>query len=157
MTAHRKNLHYLPLSDIEPDSLLAILNHPHTRTHLIPHPQFNRETLVLWMADKLAIDALPGYRVRAVLRNHTLIGWCGIQPQGHDAELAIVIDHSAWGSGKTIIIDMMDWAKTLGHKRVIIQLLKTRKNYAFLQRLAVGVSDVEWQGHHFTRYELSVV
>ena len=152
MTAIR----YYPLSEAEPEQLLAIMNDIRTRTHLISHPEFTPQRLASWVADKQEENQQPGCRVCAVDINGELAGWCGIQRSEKDYELAIVIGQTGWGAGPRIFRDMMGWAYELGHSEVIIHLLDSRRDYRFIRRLAREVYETELLGRRFTTYRLSV-
>lgn len=85
-----------------------------------------------------------------------LIGWCGIQLEGNNYELAIIIGSSHWGVGKRVFSDLMSWAKELGHKEVVIHLLDSRGEYQFLEKIAKEVSKCKIMKRDFTTYRLAV-
>lgn len=149
-------IRYYPLSEADPEQLLAIMNDFHTRTHLISHPEFTLQSLSSWVSDKQEEDQQPGCRVCAVEINGELAGWCGIQRSEKDYELAIVIGQAGWGAGPRIFRDMMGWASELGHSEVIIHLLGSRRDYRFIRQLACEVYETELLGRRFTTYRLSV-
>lgn len=149
-------IHFIPLCDVDLSELSSILNKQKIRIHLMEHNQFNMASINAWVNEKARIDQLSGCRVRAVLINNKLAGWCGIQPDDDGYEIAIVIDDQCWGVGLTIFKQVMQWAKELGHKQVLIHLLETRKNYKFLNKLAVKVSVTHMLGYDFVTYVLAV-
>lgn len=149
-------LHYLPLDEADPSELIALLNQPRVRTHLVEHVAFDRASIARWVAAKMDVDNTPGCRVRAVMVKGRLAGWCGIQPDEGGYEIGIVLADEFWGAGKPIFIDMMAWAREFGHEEVRIHLLETRREYRFLQRLASRVDGSMLMGRNFRTYHLPV-
>lgn len=147
---------YLRLSDIDPADLLPFLNSEKVRKHLMQHAPFTVDTVTAWVNAKLEVDATAGCRVRAIVCDGALAGWCGIQLENESYELAIVIDERFWGLGRQVFNDMMRWAKELGHAEVLIHFLHTRRNYRFLNKIAKEVYQTEMFGTRFTTYRLLV-
>jgi len=109
------------------------------------------------LATTYKMDATPGCRIRAVVVDNQCAGWCGIQEDNGDYEIAVVLDDSHWGLGRTIFRDLMAWAKELGHQTVSIHFLHTRPEYKFLQKIALNVRESQILGNKFTTYTLPVV
>lgn len=147
---------YMIFNHVESEDLLAILNQDELRAHLVEHAYFDAASLEIWMEDKIAIDSLPGCRVRAVYIDGTLAGWCGIQPDKNGHELAIVISKKFWGSGLAIFKVLMNWAKDLGHKEILFHLLDSRPEYKALNKIATKVHKTELLGRCFTTYCIAV-
>ena len=99
---------------------------------------------------------MPGCRIRAVYSEGALVGWCGIQQDNEDFEIAIVISPAVWGIGLSIFKALMAWSKELGHQEVVIHLLETRPVYKFLKRKAIKVKQTEMLGRSFMTYHLAV-
>ena len=151
-----KKLSFPKLNEIDLQLMLAIMNQSSTRKHLIQHDQFSLQDVEQWVLGKLEVDSLAGCRVRAVVLDDELAGWCGIQEEEGEFELAIVIDESHWGLGKRIFNEMMFWAAEMGHESLVIHLLKTRRKYKFLEKVANKVTDSTVMGASFTTYQLDV-
>jgi len=147
---------FIDFNRVNPEGFISILNDDLLRKHLIDHAYFDMTTIREWMKKKAQINSMPGCRIRAVLIEGDLKGWCGIQPDDSGFEIAIVITKDAWGSGLSIFKEMMCWAKTLGHKEIIFHLLDTRPNYKFIERKAVRVKKTELVGRIFTSYIIAV-
>ncbi len=146
---------YLKFNTINPSDFLPLLNSNIIRKHLIEHELFTVETLTAWMNSKIEVDAISGCKVRAIIYEDELAGWCGIQLEDGKYELAIIIDDKYWGLGKKVFKDMMCWAKELGHKDVYIHFLHTRPDYKFLKNIAKNVYPTELFGNVFTTYQLT--
>ena len=151
----KKVVTYASLGEVSQTELLHLMNNEKLREHLVDHPKFTEETLKLWGAEKTRIDVADGYRVRAILVNGNIAGWCGIQPDGEGAELAIILSSSYWGSGLRVFRDMIRWSRELGHQEVVFHLLETRRKYRALEKMAKEVKESEWMGRKFRTYILS--
>jgi len=150
------NIEFIPFSVVKPDELLKIANEESLRTHLVDHPLFDAISLQEWMTDKLNIDATKGCRIRAVLIDGTLAGWCGIQPDSSGYELAIVISQRFWGYGIAIFKNIMTWAKEFGHKEILFHLLESRPEYKALGKMSTKVYISQRLGRQFTTYHVAV-
>lgn len=113
-------IEFLPLSEVNPEDLMVLLNEDSLRTHLIDHPYFDSTSIQAWMEDKIKTNAIQGCRIRIVLLDGELAGWCGIQPDNNGFELAIVISQKFWGYGIQIFKTLMCWAKELGHTKILL-------------------------------------
>jgi len=147
---------YVKLNEANPVDFLSFLNKQKIRAHLIKHKQFNLNSVKTWIDSKVEVDITQGCRVRSIIVNDQLAGWCGIQLEDGKYEVAIVIDDQYWGLGKTVFQDMMNWAKEFGHDEVFIHFLHTRPEYKFLQKLAINVFETEMLGSKFMTYQLAV-
>lgn len=156
MNTIMNKLSFAKLTEIDKNVMLTILNKASTRKHLIHHEQFTLDYVEQWILGKLEVDAAAGCKVRAVELDGVLAGWCGIQQEKGEYEVAIVIDDSHWGLGKRIFDEMMLWAIEMGHNTLVIHLLKTRPKYKFLEKIACKVSDSIVMGESFTSYQLDV-
>lgn len=145
-----------PFSDVSAVDFLPVVNDQTVRTHLIDHPPFDVASVRAWMDDKMRIDRLPGCRVRAVVIDGELVGWCGIQPDDEGVEMAVVIAKAGWGAGIAIFKEMMEWARQMGHREVMFHLLSTRPEYRALARRSTKVKRTTLSGNDFTTYCLSV-
>jgi len=149
-------IEYVNFNDINPNDFIPLLNKQKIREHLIGHPFFDEVSIKEWLEDKITVDSSLGCKVRAIIKDKKLVGWCGIQLEDEKYEIAVVIDENYWGLGRQIFGEMMVWAKELGHKIVFIHFLYTRPEYKFLRKLSKGVYESELLGNKFTTYEIEV-
>ena len=147
---------YIKLNEANPKEFIPLLNANKTREHLIEHELFDENTVRDWLESKIKIDSSPGCKVRAIVIDKQLAGWCGVQLEDSKYEIAIVIGENFWGSGRQIFSDIMHWAKALGHKTVYIHFLHTRPQYKFLHKISRHAYESELLGNKFTTYELTV-
>ena len=150
------NIAYVKLNEINPEDLIAMLNKNRIREHLIEHEMFDSNKVLSWLEEKNKMDSTDGCKVRGILSNNMLAGWCGIQLEEGKYEIAVVLDEVYWGMGKRIFSDIMNWAKQLGHEEVYIHFLHTRPEYRFLRKISKNVFETEIHGNKFTTYQLSV-
>ena len=149
-------IEYVKLDEVDPAEFLPLLNSQKIREHLVDHPVFDAETVRAWLAAKIEVDTSQGCKVRAIVVNAQLAGWCGIQLEGGEYEIAVVLDDDYWGLGGRVFREIMGWAKDLGHETVFIHFLHTRPEYGFLRRVAKNVYESELMGSKFRTYELAV-
>lgn len=150
-------IEYVNLSECNSDELIAILNSEDVRKHLMPHDPFDHESLVNWIKQKNACDELAGCRVRGILINQQLAGWCGIQDDELGYEIGIVLAKPFWGYGKLIFETMRAWAREFGHSEVIIHLHESRPSYKFLSKLSKNkITKSTISGSQFNSYHVLV-
>lgn len=150
------DLKYVQLDEINLEELRALLNRQRVREHLIEHQLFDSNTITTWVNDKCEVDRADGCRVRAIISNEVVAGWCGIQLEEGKYEIAIVLDDKFWGIGRQVFSDILIWAKELGHNEVYIHFLHTRPVYKFLRKISKSVFETEMLGNKFTTYQISV-
>ena len=147
---------YASFADIQPDAFLPILNGTKIRAHLVHHETFDISSLKTWMDSKQGEDKQHGCRIRAVIINGDLAGWCGIQKEEEQYELAVVLAPDFWGCGIAVFKTLMHWASTFGHKEVLMHLLDSRPEYSRIKRLATDCHKTAILGREFTTYHLNV-
>jgi len=153
---YMNNIEYVKLNEVNPKEFIPLLNKQKVRDHLIDHKLFDEKSVKAWLESKVEVDSSQGCKVRAIVVDNQLIGWCGIQPDDENFELAVVIDDNYWGLGKKIFLEIMAWAREFGHKTVFIHFLYTRPEYKFLRKISKRVYENEILGSKFTTYELVV-
>lgn len=147
---------YVKLEKLDPEDLVALLNKHKVREHLIEHDLFDSNSIKSWLKEKYKVDCTDGCRVRGIIINNSVAGWCGIQYEQGLYEIAIVLNDKYWGTGKKVFRDTLSWAKELGHDKVFIHFLHTRPEYKFLSKISGHVFETEMLGNKFTTYEIPV-
>lgn len=136
---------------------LALLNSDLVRKHLVRHPHFTPETLKTWLQNKTNEDKRPGCRVRSIHSDGKLVGWCGIQFESNNYELALILSPNYWGHGREVMAQLLTWAQELGHKELLAHLPQTRQQTNALERIfgePVAVTHI--QGHIFNTYRIEI-
>ncbi|WP_438464180.1 N-acetyltransferase [Marinomonas sp. PE14-40] len=152
----KEKIEYIKFDDIDQEAFLPLVNSQRVREHLMEHALFTLETLTQWMATKRALDNEVGCKARGILCDGELAGWCAIQYEESQYEIAIIIDDRHWGLGKNVFKDMMGWAREFKHEYVYIHFLHTRPEYRFLKKIAKSVQETELYGNKFISYQLAV-
>lgn len=147
---------YVCFDNVNHEELQQLVNENALRKHLVDHEYFDEASLQLWVDEKIKTDAQPGCRVRVVLIDGKLAGWCGIQPDERGFEVAIVLSKEYWGYGISIFKTLTAWAKEMGHSEIVFHLLETRPEYKFLNKLSTKVEKTHMMGRGFTTYCLPV-
>lgn len=149
-------MNYVTLDQIEPEDLRLILNKEGVRRHLVEHELFSPESFQVWLSEKRNMDLTAGCRVRAIVIDGQCIGWCGIQLTQDEYEISIVLDKRAWGLGLHVFRDLMTWAREFQHKFIVIHLLDSRPEYAFLKKKAKRIYKSEIFKQTFNTYLIEV-
>ncbi len=147
---------YIKFNNINLDDLVLILNEDRIRDHLVFHPIFDSSNINEWVKSKIACNALSMCRTRGIIVENNLVGWCGIQEDNDEYELAIVLSRSCWGLGPLIFKDVLRWAKELGHKEIVIHLLDTRPEYKVLKKISTKIHKTKMLNEEFTTYHVPV-
>ena len=107
--------------------------------------------------DPARLWAEHGYGPWAILVDGELAGWGGLQPEGDDADLGLVLHPRRWGAGRAIYERMIAYAfGALRADSVIVLLPPSRVRVAGVLRLGFrpdGAVDVG--GERFVRYRLT--
>jgi len=120
------------------------------------HPVFDSVNIKEWVNNKIECNSLVKCRTRVIAVDNNLVGWCGIQQDNDNYEIAVVLSQSCWGLGLSVFKDLLAWARDLGHQELVIQLLETRPEYKFLKRMSRKISNRTMLGRNFTTYHISV-
>ncbi|NNM60233.1 MAG: GNAT family N-acetyltransferase [Legionellales bacterium] len=108
------------------------------------------------MIIKEAIWTELGFGPWAYVTEDQFIGWGGIQPDGDDFELALVLNPTYWGYGKVIYDDLIRFAfEELKLSSLVIYFPPSRTRIqAILKAGFVKEGEAEFSGCRFIRYRL---
>lgn len=117
------------------------MNDPDVRRHLpLARGHFGTADCERFVAAKEQIWEEHGYGPWAFILGDELVGWGGLQPEGDDADVGLVLHRAHWGAGKVLYEKIVDQAfDELGFDSVIALLPPSRTRVAALRRL--GFSD----------------
>lgn len=134
------------------------MNDSAVRRHLVGSTKFNSTSLEAWINQKSATDRAGGCKVAGVLIDGDYAGWCGIQHEDDGTfGLGVILDQKFWGHGWTILQDLVDWSRDLGHDEVFIHLLESRPvSKALLKRFNAKLDTVDMLGRSFHRYRIAL-
>jgi len=147
---------YEKMKDINPDYFISVLNDKKIRNHLVAHGLFDSFTIREWVKEKTKYDNMQGCRLRAIIVDNKLAGWCGIQKDNENYEIAMVISKTYWGLGTLVFRDLRSWANELGHNEVTVHLLETRPEYRFLTKVSTKSYKTKMLGRNFMTYHIPI-
>lgn len=115
-------------------------------------PEYTR-----FIAAKERIWEENGYGPWAFVLDDEFVGWGGIQPEGDDVDVGLVLRRTYWGAGKVLYMRMIDYA--FGELRVdsVIALLPaSRTRVTGLRRLGFREDGEVMVGEEiFSRFRLT--
>ncbi len=99
------------LTEIDKNLIIQLLGDPLIKKYMPLSAEVVGESQYTdFIAAKEAIWEKYGFGPWAYLMNNQFIGWAGIQPDGTDFELALVLSSKYWGYGKQIYQDLIQEA-----------------------------------------------
>jgi [ribosomal protein S5]-alanine N-acetyltransferase len=145
------------LTEIEPAALIELMTDPLVRRHMpLAAGDFGPPECAAFVASKEALWREHGYGPWAFLLDGQFAGWGGLQPEGGDVDLAMVLHPRYWGYGRAIYQRVLDEAfDTFGFDSVTILLPANRPGVRGILRLGFryeGAADL-WS-RQFLRYRL---
>ena len=105
----------------------------------------------------MAADQTPGCRLREIQCGGRLAGWCGIQFESGDFEIALVLAPAYWGRGQEVVSELKKWARELGHRQLLAHFPHSRPQTKALSRLfgqPIGESKIK--EHVFVTYRIEI-
>jgi RimJ/RimL family protein N-acetyltransferase len=152
MTVEFRRLTEVPLED-----LVELFNHADVRRHLpLATGPFTAERCAAFVRAKERIWEEHGYGPFAFFVDGRFAGWGGLQPEGPDVDLGMVLHPRFWGLGIRLVRDILALAfGPMGLPSVIVLLPPSRTRLRALRRLGFEVEDeVLLGGERFVRYRL---
>lgn len=147
-----------PLRDVSPDEMIDLMNDPDVRRHLpLARGHFGVSEYQRFVAGKERIWRENGYGPWAFFLDDDFVGWGGLQPEGDDVDVGLVLRRSHWGAGQTLYRRLIEQAfEELGVESVITLLPASRTRVAALRRLGFREDgEVTIAGVVFNRYRLT--
>lgn len=150
-----RNIAFRRLSEISPDAIIGLMNDPDVRRHMpLARGHFGVSDCERFVAAKERIWEEAGYGPWAFVLDQEFVGWGGLQPEGDDVDVGLVLHRAHWGAGKAIYDRILDHAfDELGLDSVIALLPPSRTRIAALRRLGFREDGQITIGEeHFNRY-----
>ncbi|MBU6347580.1 MAG: GNAT family N-acetyltransferase [Actinomycetales bacterium] len=151
--------------DLKPFSVPSIeeyrelICHPAVTRHMpLAQAEYSNEWIQEWIARKESTWPDKEYGPWSVWHNSTFVGWAGLEPEGEDLSVGIVLHKEYWGSGKVILKQVFTkMGRKIKGKRVTVEFPKSRHSAVWASRLGlVEIEEIEVSGIVFVRYELSL-
>jgi RimJ/RimL family protein N-acetyltransferase len=146
------------LPDVDPDAVIALMNDAGVRRHMpLARGRFGRPEYRRFLAAKEAIWTEHGYGPWAFVLDDEFVGWGGVQPEGGDVDVGLVLRRKHWGAGRVLCERIVDHAfRELDVDSVITLLPPSRTRLAGLRRLGFREDGELWIGEaRFNRFRLT--
>lgn len=150
-------LEFKKLSQISPEHIIKLNNHPAVLQQMpLGSPDFDIEKSIAWAKDKDAQWDKNGYGPWAIMIDDVFAGWGGLQKEGDDADLALVLHPNYWGLGKIIYAEIIHKAfNEMNFESITILLPETRKVTKAVSRYGFKPDgDVFFDNIRFQRFRL---
>jgi RimJ/RimL family protein N-acetyltransferase len=151
------NVEFKRLSEVGPAEIIALMNHPLVRREMpLTKDNFDETDCQHFIAGKEQLWTNHGYGPWAFVVDGKFAGWGGLQPEGADADLALVLHPDYWGLGKRLYDQIMHRAfGEMGFASVTILFPPSRTRIKGILRLGfVPDGELELYGERFIRYRL---
>ena len=145
------------LTEIRPDSIIELMNDPAIRRHLpLARGQFGVSECESFVAAKERMWKDRGFGPWAFVLEDEFIGWGGLQPEGDDVDLGLVLRRKHWGAGPVLFRRILAYAfEELDVDSVIALLPPSRTRVAALRRLGFREEgEILIEGQRFVRHRL---
>ncbi|MEQ8415582.1 MAG: GNAT family N-acetyltransferase [Imperialibacter sp.] len=145
------------LWEIDPSDIITLMNHPLVRRQMpLLKDHFDENACDTFIASKMKLWNDHGYGPWAFVVNNEFAGWGGLQPEGGEADLALVLHPDYWGIGKTLYQKIIDRAFIeMGLDSVTVLFPPSRTRVQGLLRLGFKEDDDLYIGdQRFIRYRL---
>lgn len=148
---------FVRLPTVAPADLIALMNHPDVRRHLpLARGAFDDVVCARFVAAKERIWAERGWGPWGFRRAGEFIGWGGLQPEGDDIDVGMILHPRHWGVGLGLYRRFI--AQAFGELQapsVIALLPPSRTRVSAMRRLGFAVDgDVMVGQEPFVRYRL---
>lgn len=145
------------LPEVACADLIALMNDPRVRKEMpLTRDDFDDDDCRAFVAGKERLWQEHGYGPWAFFANGRFAGWGGLQPEGGDADLGLVLHPDFWGWGKRIYDLVIAKAfGEMGFSSVTVLLPPSRTRVRALTRLGfVPDGELNLGGERFLRWRL---
>jgi hypothetical protein len=146
------------LSEVNKSDIIDLMNNSLVRRHMpLARGDFGPAECDEFVAAKERFWEEHGYGPWAFFIDGEFAGWGGLQPEGGEVDLGIVLHPKHWGVGKTLYKQIISLAfGRLGFKSVTVLLPPTRTRVSGVLVLGFNPDgEVEIAGERFIRYRLN--
>lgn len=152
------DLRFGRLPEASPADIMRLMNDPKVRSHLpLLRSDFDDAMCARFVAAKEAMWLDHGYGPWAFFRGSDLVGWGGLQPEGDDVDVGMILNPNAWGFGRMILHRSLGKAfDELQAPSVIALLPLSRVRLRALTRIGFeSDGSLEVSGVPFRRFRLT--
>ena len=151
------NIEFTRLSKVDRSDIIEILNHPLVRRHMPLAQGIDDEaSCAKFIEAKELMWKENGFGAWAIIVDGKFVGWGGLQPEGEDVEIALVLHPRHWGLGKLIYAEIIRQAfEELHLTSVIVLFPPSRTRIKGLLKLGfMEDGELEIDNHKFLRFRL---
>lgn len=151
------HIEFKRLNEVDKADIIDLMNDPRVRRQMpLTSDHFSEADCDGFIAGKERLWAEHGYGPWAFVVDDRFAGWGGLQPEGDDADLAVVLHPNFWGKGKPIYDEIIRRAfGEMGFESVTILFPPSRTRIKGMLRLGFKPDgEVEIGGERFIRYRL---
>ena len=152
-----RSIAFTRLPEADPVAIVRLMNDPLVRRQMpLTDDGFDVAAATAWVADKEALWAEYGFGPWAIWIDGRFAGWGGVQPEGDEADLALVLHPDFWGTGKAVFQRIIDLAfGEIGLASIVIYFPPTRTRVRGILRAGfVREGEHDLYGETFVRYRL---
>jgi len=152
------NVVFKRLTEVDKSDIIDLMNNPRVRRHMpIARGNFGPAECDEFIASKERFWEEYGHGPWAFIIDGEFAGWGGLQPEGGEVDLGLVLHPKHWGVGRTLYQEIISRAfGSLGFKSLTILLPPTRTRVRGIMLLGFQRDgEVEIAGERFIRYRLN--
>ncbi|WP_461302939.1 GNAT family N-acetyltransferase [Aureisphaera sp.] len=145
------------LTEIDTSYIIELMNHPLVRRQMpLLQGSFSESDCQRFVAAKEQLWATHGYGPWAFVIEDRFAGWGGLQPEGDEVDLALVLHPDYWGMGKALYKEIIHRAfNEMGMESVTVLFPPSRTRIKGFLRLGFKKDkEVEMGEERFIRYRL---
>jgi ribosomal-protein-alanine N-acetyltransferase len=159
MTAYdRATIVFLRLGEVDPAAIIELMNQPLVRRHMpLARDGFGPAECDRFVAAKERLWDEHGYGPWAFIIDGEFAGWGGIQSEGGEADVGLVLHPRHWGAGKVLYARIIAFAfDELGFSSVTALLPPSRTRVSGVLKLGFRPDgETTIAGERFIRYRLT--
>ncbi len=152
-----RTIRFRRLPEVELDQIAELLNDPRVRRHLpLAQGHFGPRECARFVQSKERMWHEHGFGPWAFVRDGQFIGWGGLQPEGDDVDVGLVLRPDCWGLGRQLYERIVSFAfRDLDLDSVIAMLPPSRLRGGGLNRLGFEPDgEAVLSGERFVRFRL---
>jgi RimJ/RimL family protein N-acetyltransferase len=153
----RATIVFTRLAEVAPAAIIELMNHPLVRRHMpLARGGFGPAECDRFVAAKERLWEEHGYGPWAFIIEGEFAGWGGIQSEGGEADVGLVLHPKYWGVGKVLYERIVAFAfRELGVNSVIALLPPSRTRVSGVLKLGFRPDgEIMVAGERFVRYRL---
>jgi [ribosomal protein S5]-alanine N-acetyltransferase len=153
----RATIVFTRLTEVDRAAIIALMNHPLVRRHMpLARGAFGPAECDAFVAGKERHWEEHGYGPWAFIIDGEFAGWGGVQSQGGEADVGLVLHPAHWGAGRVLYERILAFAfGELGVRSVIALLPPSRTRISGILKLGFRPDgEMVIAGERFIRYRL---